>query len=51
LFKHLDESVPPKGVDLGSIVVDPEDHITEWMSHAFAGTSGGMEEVVAVVKP
>lgn len=46
-----DIMVPPSGVDLGGIAVDPEDHVTVWMSHAFAGPSGGMEEVVAAVKP
>lgn len=43
--------VPPSGVDLGGIAVDPEDHLTVWMSHAFANSSGAMEEVVAAVKP
>jgi hypothetical protein len=42
---------PPGGVDLGGIDVDPDDHETIWMSHAFGSSSGGFQEVITAVKP
>ena len=53
-FPSNQDSPDPTGggvVDLGASVLDPEDHKTVWMSHAFSDSKGDFREVVAAVKP
>src|SRR5262249_37755422 len=38
-------------VDLGASWLDPEDHETVWISHAFSDSSGTFQSVIAAVKP
>jgi len=39
------------GLDLGSLVLDPEDAQTVWISNAFSDSSGSFHHVIATVKP